>query len=149
VKLSNGNFINTVKVGKGSPLVLVHGNLLFFTTWTDKILGFGAGVGFWVCNLKELSQKHTVYAIDLLGFGRSSRTPYTGKTTDQAEAYFVDSIEEWRKAMNLQKFHLLGMRLFGELLINNILGHSFGGYLSSIYTLKHPESVHHLLLADP
>jgi len=37
--------------------------------------------------------------------------------------------------MNLAKFTLLG--------------HSFGGYLSSAYSLKHPERIHHLILADP
>lgn len=56
-----------------------------------------------------MSKNNTVYAIDLLGFGRSSRVPYNGKTLDDAEHYFVNSIDNWRKAMNLEKFTLLGM----------------------------------------
>jgi len=59
----------------------------------------------------------------------------SGGDVEKAEAYFVDSIEAWTKEMDLDKF--------------TILGHSFGGYLSACYALKHPEKVERLVLADP
>jgi len=71
---------NTVIVGEGPPLVLLH--------------GFGAGLGFWTANLQKLSKHHTVYAIDLMGFGKSSRPKFHGKTVKEAKEYFVDPFEK-------------------------------------------------------
>ncbi|XP_021358091.1 protein ABHD4-like [Mizuhopecten yessoensis] len=102
------------------PLVLVH--------------GMGGGIGLWILNLDELARDRTVYAIDLLGFGRSSR-PGFSRNAERAEKKFVESIEEWRKQMGLEEFILLG--------------HSLGGYISTSYTIQYPECVRHLILADP
>ncbi|EAW34950.1 hypothetical protein L8106_21609 [Lyngbya sp. PCC 8106] len=35
--------------------------------------GFGASIGHWRYSLQQLSQSHTVYALDLLGFGSSQK----------------------------------------------------------------------------
>ncbi|KAG5030578.1 hypothetical protein JHK82_014186 [Glycine max] len=50
----------------------------------------------------------------------------------KAQAWFIDSFDEWRKAKNLSNFILLG--------------HSFGGYVAAKYALKHPQHVQHLIL---
>lgn len=124
VLISNGHkriwTVSLNTTSKNTPLVLVH--------------GMGSGVGLWVLNLDSLSQNRPVYALDLLGFGRSSRTKFSTDPTE-AEREFVESIEDWRKAMNLDKIILLG--------------HSLGGYLSACYSMSYPEHIKHLILVDP
>lgn len=98
------------------------------------IAGFGAGIAFFAMNLEDLATDHPVYAIDTLGFARSSR-PTFSNDAQEIEAQFVDSIEKWRAAVGIERMVLLG--------------HSFGGFLASSYTMKYPERVEHLIPVDP
>ena len=123
VPLEHNQRVWTLKFNPHStktPLVLVH--------------GFGGGIGLWALNIDALSQNRTVYAFDLLGFGRSSR-PHLSPDPEEAEEQFVDSIEKWRHHIGLDRFVMLG--------------HSLGGYLASSYALKYPSRVQHLVLVDP
>lgn len=105
---------------KNVPIVMLH--------------GFAAGIAFWLMNLEEISANRPLYAVDLLGFGRSSRSTFS-KDAQEVEQQFVDSIEKWRELMQIPKMILLG--------------HSFGGFLASSYAMKYPERIEHLILADP
>ncbi|XP_053677904.1 (Lyso)-N-acylphosphatidylethanolamine lipase-like [Anopheles nili] len=102
------------------PLVLVH--------------GLGAGVALWVLNLDALAKDRPVYAIDVLGFGRSSRPRFSSDPA-VVEKQLVKSIDEWRREMNLKEIILLG--------------HSMGGYIAASYALSYPDRLRHLILADP
>ncbi|KAK4768427.1 hypothetical protein SAY87_003568 [Trapa incisa] len=117
-------FINTVTFDskENSPtVVMVH--------------GYGASQGLFFRNFDALASHFRVIAIDQLGWGGSSRPDFTCKSTEETEAWFIDSFEEWRKAKNLSNFILLG--------------HSFGGYVAAKYALEHPEHVQHLILVGP
>jgi cardiolipin-specific phospholipase len=82
-----------------------------------------------------------LYALDLLGMGNSSRPHFRVHSKDpvakidEAEAFFIDALEEWRKEKKIEKMTLLG--------------HSLGGYLSVNYCLKYPSHVDHLILVSP
>jgi cardiolipin-specific phospholipase len=105
--------------------------------------GYGAGLGFFYKNFEGLSRPKgwKLWALDLLGMGRSSRPPFRvhskdhkGKITE-AENWFVDALEEWRVKKNINKFTLLG--------------HSLGGYMAVAYALKYPGHLKKLILASP
>ena len=86
---------NAKTSSKRSPLVLLH--------------GFGAGIGFWLLNLDAFAEQNEhVYAIDMLGCGRSSRPRFRAKTTAEAERFFVDALEKWRIHLNIDRMILLG-----------------------------------------
>ena len=75
--------------------------------------------------------------------GRSARVPFAVKAKREdtearvtaAESFFIDSLEEWREKMGLEKMTLVG--------------HSLGAYLSVAYALKHPARVDKLILLSP
>merc|ERR1712004_208078 len=56
-------------------------------------------------NIPELSKERTVLAIDLPGFGRSSRPPFSSKEEKIVEEY-TQVLESWREGMELEKFVL-------------------------------------------
>ncbi|KAI0539500.1 Alpha/Beta hydrolase protein [Xylaria digitata] len=105
--------------------------------------GYGAGLGFYYKNFEPLSRLTgwKIYALDWLGMGNSKRPPFkiTAKDpkekTTEAENWFIDSLEEWRKIRKLDKF--------------TIIGHSLGGYLAVSYALKYPGHINKLILASP
>jgi pimeloyl-ACP methyl ester carboxylesterase len=100
---------------KGPALLLIH--------------GFGASVEIWQHNIEPLAKFYKVYAIDLVGFGRTEKHegPYT-------PSFMVDFINDALTVLNLEKVTLIGL--------------SMGGGLSILYTLRFPHKVDKLVLVD-
>ncbi|KAL4445756.1 hypothetical protein ABPG77_008955 [Micractinium sp. CCAP 211/92] len=99
------------------------------------IPGYSTGSSFLFKLFDGLSAAMRLYAIDLLGTGLSGRPPFRVRSREEAEQFFVKSLEAWRQAQGLDQMVLMG--------------HSMGGYLSACYALQHPERVQHLILMCP
>jgi len=101
--------------GDGDPLVLIHG-------------GLGGAKG-WLNNLTELSNKYTIYAPDLPGFGNSLPIG-----DDFQVSEFVNFIEDFTNTLGLKRFHLMG--------------HSLGGGIALHFALKYPHKIGRLVLVS-
>eukprot|EP00934_Nitzschia_sp_Nitz4_P002204 Nitzschia sp. Nitz4//scaffold307_size21646//9898//11282//NITZ4_008597-RA/size21646-snap-gene-0.2-mRNA-1//1//CDS//3329547136//2204//frame0 len=107
------------------PLVTLHGY-------------FNGGAYFYRNVFGLASYYGNVFALDKLGWGLSSRPDFStlpDTSVETTESVFVESLEQWRKANNIEKMVLCG--------------HSMGGYMSVAYCEKYPERVERLLLLSP
>jgi pimeloyl-ACP methyl ester carboxylesterase len=114
-----GHQIYYVKTGDRHPtrppLLLVH--------------GFGASTDHWRKNIIGLSRHFEVWAIDLLGFGRS----------DKADVTYNGSL--WR-----DQLHDFVTEVIGQPVV--LAGNSLGGYASLCVAAQHPESAAGLVLLN-
>jgi cardiolipin-specific phospholipase len=111
VPLGDGkNYIRTIEMGDPAKptMVLIHGY-------------GGSSVKFWKI-VGPLSEKYHLYMIDIIGMGASSRPTFDLKDPPQVDQYLTSWLEAWRRSVGLNKPFILA-------------GHSFGGYLSGLYTL--------------
>jgi pimeloyl-ACP methyl ester carboxylesterase len=101
--------------GRGEPLVVIHGG--------------GGDARTWWRNIDELSEKYTVYAPDLPGYGGSQ--PLQGN-------YYIPELAEF-----IAKFAAsLGLERF------NLVGHSLGGGIALNFALKWPDKIKKLVLVS-
>jgi pimeloyl-ACP methyl ester carboxylesterase len=113
--LVNGQRIHYVRAGEGPPVVLLHG---WPQTWY-----------MWRKVIPTLSERYTVIAPDLRGFGQSSK-PLDGydKRTVAIDIY------ELVRSLGFEKIFLVG--------------HDFGGPTAYAYACAHPEDVRRLVILD-
>jgi pimeloyl-ACP methyl ester carboxylesterase len=93
--------------------------------------GLASNAGFWRYNIPELAKKYRVIAVDLPGYGKSEKSrKYSYKMS-----FFADQIK----------------RLIDELKLEKVIyvGHSMGGQIGIIFSIKYPQNVEKLVLASP
>jgi pimeloyl-ACP methyl ester carboxylesterase len=112
-----GNRIHYYEGGSGAPVVLVH--------------GLGSRAEDWANLMPQLKQAgFHVYAMDLLGYGRSAR-PADATYSISEEARYV---EDFLAQRGLQKV--------------NLVGWSMGGWVSMRVALDKPERIGRLVLCN-
>ncbi|WP_242042104.1 alpha/beta fold hydrolase [Leptolyngbya sp. FACHB-541] len=89
--------------------------------------GFGSAIAQWHSNLVSLSQSHTIYALDMLGFGASEKAaaPY------RVDLWVDQVYDFWRT-------------LIGQPVV--LVGHSLGALVSLTAAVAHPEMIRGLVL---
>lgn len=95
------------------PILLIH--------------GFGASVGHWRHNIPVLKENHTVYAIDLLGFGASKKA-----YTDYDVSVWGELVYDfWRTFINVPVI---------------VIGNSIGSLIALYSSALHPEMTAKLVM---
>jgi proline iminopeptidase len=115
---ANGVLIYYKALGRGEPLVILHG-------------GPGASHDYFLPYLLPLARTNRLIFIDERGSGRSEKLEDpSGYTVEN----MVDDVEAVRLALGLGRISLLG--------------HSCGGVLAQAYALKYQRNLTHLILAS-
>lgn len=115
---SNGVLIYYTTVGRGSPLLIVHG-------------GPGASHDYFLPYLLPLARNHRLIFIDERGSGKSEKLEDPKGYTIES---MVEDVEAVRQGLDLGKVTLLG--------------HSYGGALAQAYALKYQSNLSHLILCS-
>lgn len=109
----DGLSLHYVAEGSGPPVLLIH--------------GLGGFAESWRHNLSDLSRQATVYALDLPGFGQSSKP-----LRRYSVGFLAEALEGFSAAF--------------EPVRPILVGHSLGGAVAVAYALAHPEKVDRLVL---
>ncbi len=100
---------------ENAPMLLLH--------------GFGASIGHWRQNISVLSQRHTVYALDLLGFGASEKA-----IANYDVNFWVEQVYEfWQTFIQVPVI---------------LLGNSTGSLISIVANATYPDMVEGLIMIN-
>ncbi len=94
------------------------------------IHGLGSYLPAWKKNIEVLKTDFRCIAIDLPGYGKSSKLPHSGSMK-----YYAGIVSEFMAKLNLGRAY--------------VAGHSMGGQIAMVMALYHPEKVKGLILAAP
>ena len=118
VTLADGAQVHYVARGdSGSDVILIHGLM--------------SSIGEWARNIDALAERHRVWAIDLIGFGYSTRMTepiYSLKFYARTQSEFMD-------AVRIEHAH--------------VVGHSLGGAIALQFAHDYPTRLARLVLVDP
>lgn len=116
VEMSHGT-TRYIEAGDGYPTILLHG------------VGYAEGGHNWFLNIGPLSQRGLrILAVDALAWGKGDGF----LQQEYSFAYLVDFLREFQDALGLKK--------------TNLVGHSMGGWLGSLFAYESPNRLNKLVL---
>ncbi len=92
--------------------------------------GLGSYIKAWNKNIPELKKHFRCIALDLPGYGKSSKQIHNGSVS-----FYVGILNEFIAKLNLK--------------IVSLVGHSMGGQITTAYTIKYPDQISNLILIAP
>jgi 2-hydroxy-6-oxonona-2,4-dienedioate hydrolase len=101
---------------RGTPLLLLH--------------GLGGSIESWTNNIRSLSTKFRIIALDLPGFGLSDKPKISYSIN-----FYVNFLEKFVKRIKLKHFF--------------IIGSSLGGHIAIEFTIRNRKNVDKLILISP
>ena len=114
----NGTRLFFTTLGKGDPLVIIHG-------------GPGLDHTYLLPQMAALAARNTLIFFDQRASGKSALGV---DSNSMSMATFVEDIEGIRKAFGLKKM--------------NLFAHSWGGLLAMYYAIKYPDRLNSLILSN-
>ena len=108
-----GNLTHFIEKGAGSPVLMIHGFFLDSQMWAP--------------NIDALAEHFHVFAMDLWGFGYSSREPM-----DYSYQLFADQVLGFMDALGIERA--------------SIIGQSMGGGTAMLFCIQHRDRVDKLVL---
>ena len=112
----SGSGANSTPTIGSTPLLLIH--------------GLGSNAKAWLRNIAEWSKTRRVIAIDLPGYGLSSKGDFP-----YSLSFYAQVLSEFMDELGIEKA--------------NIGGHSLGGQIAMVTALEHPDRVENLILVAP
>ncbi len=94
------------------------------------IHGLGSYLKAWQKNIEGLKGQYRCIAIDLPGYGKSSKIAHSGKMT-----FYAEVVKALIDKLNLKNVVLAG--------------HSMGGQIAMVAAINYPETIQKLILVDP
>jgi len=112
----NGRTTHYIEKGEGEPIILLHG--FFYDSY------------LWAANMDVLAEEFKVYALDLWGFGYSTREPM-----NYGYQLYADQVLLFMDSLGIHRASLVGQ--------------SMGGGTAIMFCVQHRQRVNKLLLVDP
>ena len=112
----DGRTTHYIEKGEGKPVILLHG--FFYDSY------------LWAANIGVLAEEFKVYALDLWGFGYSTREPM-----NYGYQLYADQVSLFMDSLDIQ--------------CASLVGQSMGGGTAIMFCVQHRQRVNKLLLVDP